>query len=229
MTTRFITSVFYVAFGAAYAQDITATSAGGQNTSIASHAAMITFVTSNAGSVQEAAKSAAISGASGRALAAVAAHTLPIPLVGSFLTEQMVGRVLKFHHAEIKGFNVGFVQGLSSETLLEKGAYSFTIPAQQLQGTSPLILRLKPSGKNAARIVRSIHIKTKFKDNAINPSATTILGIDQEVVPSRQDVRGGSVVVTSDAALESGEYAIALVAAQADFVPVVTLWDFRIL
>jgi hypothetical protein len=146
---------------------------------------------------------------------------------------QAVGGITKmFHKAKpTKGFNVAVVQGLSAGTTLQEGAMSFTVPAQSLQGASPLLLRLKPSVKDSARIVRGVHLSTRLTGGAINPLKSKILGIDQEAVACRQEIRNGDVVLIPNSPLESGEYAIVLVSAQPDTVPVAgaALWDFRLL
>jgi len=94
-----------------------------------------------------------------------------------------------------------------------------------------LLLRLKPAVKDSARIVRSVHLSNKLTGGTLNPLDTTILGIDQDAIACRQEIRNGDVVLIPNSPLESGEYAIVLVSAQPDKVPVVgaAVWDFRLL
>lgn len=137
-----------------------------------------------------------------------------------------------FHKAKpILGFNVALVQGLSAGTDLPAGGMSFTVPAQSVQGASALLLRLKPSAKDSARIVRGVHLSTKRTGGNIDPLNSKILGIDQDAVACRQETRNGDVVLIPNSPLESGEYAIVLVSAQPDRAPVAgtVLWDFRLL
>jgi hypothetical protein len=186
---------------------------------------MVTFVASNSNN---------LAGAAGnRAVGTIAARAVPIPIVGGFVAEQAVGRMIKVFHKPkpLKGFNVAFVQGLSAGTGLQKGDMSFTIPAQSLQGASPLLLRLKPSVKDSARIVRSVHLSTELTGGALNPVTSNILGIDEEAVACRQEIRDGEVVLIPNSPLENGEYAIVLVSAQPDKIPVAgtVIWDFRLL
>jgi hypothetical protein len=149
------------------------------------------------------------------------------------IAEQAVGRIVNVFHKPkpINGFNIAFVKGLSAETALQKGGVSFTVPAQLLQGAKPLLLRLKSSAKDSARIARSVRLSTKPTGSAINPAEPSILGVDQDAIACRQEIRNGDVVLTPNAPLESGEYAIVLAPAQPNKVPVAgaVLWDFRIL
>ena len=129
----------------------------------------------------------------------------------------------------MKGFNLAFLQGLSAQTGLQKGDFSFTLPAQSVQATTPVLLRMKPSAKDSVRIVPGVHIVTKLTGSSINPTATKILGVDQEAISCRQEVRNGDIVLVPNSPLQSGEYAVALTPAQQDLVPVGLVWDFRIL
>jgi hypothetical protein len=189
---------------------------------------MVAFVPSNADELSDAAKNAAISGVEGHAITAVAARTLPIPIVGGFIAEQLVGRIMNLHHPAVKGFNIAFLQGLSARTVLQSGYFSFTVPAQSLQGQTPVLLRLKPSFKDSARIVRGVHIITKMTGSTINPTSAKILGVDQDAIYCSRDSRNGDLVLTTNSALASGEYAIVLIPTEQDIVPVGQVWDFRV-
>ena len=217
--------VFAAILGVANAQNVVVTPSSGQTTALTPHPAMVTFVVSNSSNLAGA--------VGGRAIATVAASAVPIPFIGGFVAEQAVGRVIKVFRKPkpIKGFNVAFVQGLSAGAALQKGAISFTVPAKSLQAASPVLLRLKPSVKDSARIVRSVHLSTTPTGSAINPPSPSILGTDQDAIACRQEIRNGDVVLIPNSPLESGEYAIVLVSAQPDKVPVAgaVLWDFRVL
>lgn len=227
MTTRPFSCclAFTAVLGVANAQNVVATSSSGITTPLAPHPPMVTFVASNSNNV---------AGTVGhRAISTAAASAVPVPFVGGLIADQAVGKIIKVFHKPkpIKGFNIAFVQGLSAVTALQKGDVSFTVPAQSLQGASPLLLRLKPSVKDSARIVRSVHLSNKLTGGTLNPLDTTILGFDQDAVACRQETRNGDVVLIPTSPLESGEYAIVLVSAQPDKAPVAgaAVWDFRLL
>jgi hypothetical protein len=211
------------------AQNAVATSNTGQTTALVPHQATVTFVATNANNVQGAAKKGAISGAAGGAVTPVAAKAIPVPVAGGLIAQQAVGRILKaFNRPKpIKGFNVAVVEGLSAGTALHETAISFTVPAQALHGASAMLLRLKPSAKDSARIVRGVHLSTK--DGTVNSQDAKILGVDQDAVACRQEMRKGDAVLIPKSPLKSGEYAIVLVPAKPDRGPVAgtMLWDFR--
>lgn len=227
--------VFSAVLGIAHAQNtILATSNSGQ-TNITFHAAMVSFVPSNANSAEDAVKSTAISVAENHAITAAAARTIPIPVVGPYIAGPVVNKIMKTFHPDkpITGFNVAFLPGLSAGTILQRGETSFTIPAQALQGGNPALVRVKVSTKDSSRLVRSVHASVKVKNSKINPMAsdTTILGVDEDIIPCRQEVRNGDIVLTPNSALESGEYTVVVLPAQQDTVPVAGgwVWDFRVM
>jgi len=196
---------------------------------------MVSFVPSNGNSAEDAVKSTAVSVAEGHAITAAAARTFPIPVVGPYIAGPVVNKIMKTFHPEkpITGFNVAFLSGLSAGAILREGEITFTIPAQALQGGNPSLLRVKISSKDSARIVRSIHASVKVKNSKINPMAsdTTILGIDEDVIPCRREIRNGNVVLIPNSALARGEYAVVIVPAQQDTIPVAGtwVWNFRIM
>jgi hypothetical protein len=214
---------FMAVLGVANAQNLVATSSSGETTTLVPHPVVATFVASNSNNLAGA--------LGGRAVSTAAVKAVPIPVVGGFVAEQAVGRIGKVLHKPkpTLGFNIAFIQGLTAGTALQKGEISFTFPV--LQGASALLLRLKPSVKDAARVVRSVHISNRLTGGTLNPVETTILGVDQDEVACRQETRDGNVVLIPIAPLESGEYAIVLVSTEPDKVPVASfaLWDFRLL
>jgi hypothetical protein len=225
--------VLGTANGAANAQNVVVTSSSGQTMPLVPHPAVVTFVASDSKNLQGATKNGAISGVGTSAATTVAAKAIPVPIVGGIIAGQAIGGIGKMFHKgkPILGFNVALVQGLSAGTDLPAGAMSFTVPAQSLQGASPLLLRLKLSEKDSARIVRGVHLSTKPTGSATNLPNSKILGIDQDAVACGQEIRNGDVVLIPKSPLQSGEYAIVLVSAQPDRAPVAgtVLWDFRLL
>jgi hypothetical protein len=227
--------IFTAVVGIAQAQiNVVASSSSGQ-TNLQPQLAYITFVPSNANTDVEAAKGAAIGAAEGQAVTAVVVRTLPIPWVGGAIAEFGVRKLGKMFHPDkpIKGFNVAFIKGLSARTILQRGETTFTIPTQALEGGNPVLVRVKVSSKDSVRIVRSVHTSMKMKNGQFptEMAETKILGVSEDVVPCRQDVRGPDVILTPTSALASGEYAVIMVPGQQDAVPVIgsSVWDFRVM
>jgi len=219
-----------VAFAAAMvstasAQNVTAVSGtGSSRIDLAPHAATVTFVASNASTAQEALRSAAVSAAEGKAAVAIASKALPIPIVGALPVEGALRVFGKLRKHTVKGFNVMYLAGLSAETTVSRDGVSFTVPASVLQGGSPTLLRVKPSAKDSARIVRSVHV-------SVGPATPEVLGADQEAIPCRQEASAtGDVVLTPNSPLGIGEYAIVLVPdrSPADDSLGGLAWDFRV-
>ena len=100
-----------------------------------------------------------------------------------------------------------------------------------MQGGSPVLLRIKPSSKDSARIVCGIRVSMKMTGSKINPATLQIFGTEQAAISCRQETRNsGDVVLTTTTPLEAGEYAIVLVPAQTspDGVPSGLAWVFRV-
>ncbi len=228
-------AVLTAVIGTAFAQPgVVATSASGQ-TNLTFRSALVTFVPSNANTAEEAVKSAAVSAAEGHAIAIAAARTIPIPVVGPYLAGPVVGKVINVFHPNkpITGFNVAFLPGLSSESIVQQGEITFTVPSAALQGGHPLLVRAKVSSKDSARIVRSVHASLKLKNSQINPMASDnkILGVDEDIVVTKQEIRGSDIILTPANALGPGEYAVIIAPAQQDALPVAGnwIWDFRVM
>jgi hypothetical protein len=195
------------------------------------HSATVAFVTSNANTAQEALQNTVISAAESKVIVAVASRTLPIPVIGSLPVEGVLHVLGKLRKHVVKGFDVEYLQGLSSEATVQSAANSFIVPEEGLQGASPVLLRIRPSTKDSARIVRSVRVTVKMTESQVNPASMVMLGIDQEVVPCRLESGGnGSVVLTPMSPLTPGEYAI--VGAPNKPSPANALaglvWDFRV-
>jgi len=222
--------------GIGYAQTVTAVSGSGSaRIDLAPHAAVVAFVASDASTAQEALQNTVVSAAEGKVIVAIASKALPIPIIGAVPVEgamRLLGKLTgKLRKPDVKGFDVEYIQGLSSEAALERGEVSFTVPAEGLHGASPLLLRIKPSAKDSARIVRSLHVTFKMTDSQVNPATMKAGGTDQEVIPCRlESGAGGNVVLTPNSPLASGEYAIVLAPSQSSAANALAgpVWDFRV-
>jgi hypothetical protein len=215
-----------------YTQTATAVSGSGSiRTNIAPHVSIDAFVASDANSAQEALQNAVISGAEGKVLVAIASKTLPIPIIGALPVEGALRVLGKLRKHTVRGFEVEYIQGLASESALQRGETSFTVPTAGQQDASPVLLRIKPSAKDSARIVRSLHVTVKMTGSQVNPATMEILGTDQEAIPCRLEAGAGSdKILTPNSPLDSGEYAIVLVPNRASVanVPGAMVWDFRV-
>jgi hypothetical protein len=227
--------VFSSVLGVVRAQStIVAESTSGQ-TPLQPHAALVAFMASNSNTTAELVKNSALGGVETRAMSAVVGQTLPIPVVGGVLSEIGVGKIMHAFHRDkpIPGFQIAYLQGLSASTILPRGEFRFTIPADALQGGRPALLRVKAMSKDSARIVRGVHAVVVPKKSQINPMAndTKILGIDEDSIPFNQEVRNGQVVITLKSVLESGEYAVAIVQVEPTALPLQGsyVWDFRVM
>jgi len=213
-----------------HAQTVTATSGPeSARVDLAPHAATVAFVNSDANTAQEALQNTVISAAESKVLVAVASRTLPIPVIGSLPVEGVMHVLGKLRKQVIKGFEVEYLPGLSSEAVVQSAGISFTVPGSGLQGASPLLLRIKPSTKDASRIVRSLHVK--MTGTQANPAAMEIVGADQEVVLCRLESRaGGDVVLVPTSPLTSGDYAIVVTPTQPSAADALSgpVWDFRV-
>jgi len=213
----------------AHAQSLLVKTVAGQTT-LSPNPAMVGFVPSNANTATAAAKDVALSAAKGQ-VAANVLRAVPIPIVGPFMGPLVGVALKKFHSPKpTVGFSIAYVNG-SSAAAVVPGDASFTIPAQSLQGASPSLLRVKLSPKDSTRIVRSLRLSVKVTGGAVKTDGEKpeILGVEQDVVPCRQETRNGDVIMTPQSPLESGEYAVALLPASQDtMAPVGLVWDFRV-
>jgi hypothetical protein len=195
----------------------------------------VAFIASNSNTTAEIVKNSALEGVEKRALSTVVGQTLPIPWVGPVLSELGVKKIMHAFHPDkpIPGFHIAYLEGVSANSILPRGEFRFTIPADALQGGRPALLRVKAMSKDSARIVRGVHAVVVPKKSQINPMAndTKILGIDEESIPFNQEVRNGQVVITPKSTLESGEYAVAIVQVEQTALPLQGLhvWDFRVM
>ena len=219
--------------GVMHAQNIVVTSDSGQKTEVFPHSASVTFIAGTGNHLQDTVRDTAISQGGGRAIA-TAASSIPVPFAGAIIANLAVGGILKSLHKDkdnsIKGANLAMTQGLSSGTAISKGNLSFTMPDYSMPGTSPVLLRIKPSAKYTARIVRGVQLSAVLTGGLVDTAASKILGIDQDRIPCHLEDRDEGVTLIPDSALESGEYAIVLVPDQEDRMPVSSaiLWDFRL-
>jgi hypothetical protein len=210
------------------AQNVVVNSAQGPM-NLTPNTTLVTFVPSAAEGVDGALKDAAISMAQDKAVAAVAGAAIPIPIVGPLVTNQVMN--LLHPPKPITGFSIAFVKGFASTVAIPPGQANFRIPSQYLEGSTPALLRLKPSLKDGSRLVRSLHLSVKPNGATVTPDAhnTKLLGTEQELIASHSEVSGEEVLLTPNAPLEKGEYAVALLpAANAVATPVGVVWDFRV-
>ena len=215
----------------AFAQTVTAVSGPGSRVNLTPHVAVSAFVVSEADSAQAALQNTVVSAAESKVIVAVATKVLPIPIIGALPVEGLMHVLGKIKKPVVKGFQMDYIQGLASETVVQRGATGFAVPALGLQGASPLLLRLRPSTKDSMRIVRSLHVTYKMTDSQVNPATMKVLGTDQETIPCHLETgAGGDIVLIPNLPLASGEYAIVLApnGPSAANAPVGVVWDFRI-
>ncbi|SPF33800.1 exported hypothetical protein [Candidatus Sulfopaludibacter sp. SbA4] len=233
MNTRLFTLALAVSMvSTASAQNtITVSGPARPEITLATHTPIVAFVTGDLDGAREALNGAVISAGEGKAIGAIAARTLPIPFVGALPVEGALRLLGKLKKPTVKGVNVEYLPGVEAETAIQRGVSSFSIPGQTLQGGSPLLLRLKPSSKDSARIVRGIRVSMKMTGSQINRVTSKVLGTKQDAISCRKEARsGGDVVLTPSRPLEAGEYAVVLVPAQTSQggVPAGSVWDFRV-
>jgi len=213
------------------AQNVMATSGAG-TIALTTNPALVTFVATNAGTAESAAKDTMLSTAKGQATVATLTRVVPIPIIGPFAGPLMNVVLTKFHKPKpIVGFSIAFLPGLSAATAVPQGEMSFRVPANSLQGAVPSLLRVTPSTKDSTRIVRSLHLSVKAQGPSVAPTAenTELLGTTEQTIACRQEIRDGDAVLIPNSPLDTGEYAIAMVpAAQQVMAPVGSVWDFRV-
>jgi hypothetical protein len=229
--SRFLTyaAALVAAMRIVSAQSVVVSSAS-HLTSLTPNPAMVTFVATKAGTVENAAKDAVLSSAQSQVISTVL-HAVPIPIVGPLAGPLMKMAFNKFHPPVTTGFSIAFVQGLSAKTAVPPGEVSFRVPAGSLKGGTPVLLRITPSAKDSTRIVRSFRLSVKVSGNSFTPTAenTKLILVAENVISCRQEARNGDAILIPDQPLEAGEYAVALVpGAQDNMVPVGLVWDFRV-
>jgi len=216
----------------AYSQTVTAVSGSGSGRiNLTPHVAAGAFVVSEADSAPAALQSTVVSAAEGKVIVAVATKALPIPVIGDLPLDGLMRVLGKIKKPVVKGFQMDYIQGLASETVVQRGATGFAVPALGVQGASPLLLKIKPSTKDPVRIVRSLHLTYKMSDGQVNPATMKVLGTDQETVPCHLETSaGGDIVLMPNLPLANGEYAIVLApnGPSPATTPVGVVWDFRI-
>jgi len=217
------------AAGSANAQTVLVSS-GSRAISLPSNQAMVTFVPTNAITVEGAMKNAALSAVQGQAVAATLLHAVPIPIVGPFAGPILNMAINRFRKP-VTGFSIAFLKGTSAGTAAPAGQISFTIPSQSLEGATPTLLRMKASQKDSTRIVRSLQLSVKASGATVTPDAKNakVLGVEEDVVACSRQESNGNLILTPKSPLEVGEYAIALVpSSQQAMVPIGSVWDFRV-
>jgi hypothetical protein len=146
-----------------------------------------------------------------------AASVLTAPLGLAGLPIQLgIGSLSRLRQRTAKGTNIYYLSGISAEATLTKGLVSFRIDPDQsdfdragLKVGTPMLIRLEPSEKDLARILRKVGVACQAK------------------------TEGGTVILSPDQPLESGEYAVVLPTRQvgpgvnSPEIPAMA-WDFRI-
>jgi len=216
----------------AQGQNLTMTVSHDRSTdAVPMHLLMGTFITSEAASAQEAVKNAAINAAEGKVLTAVAMHSLPIPFVGALPVDWFMKGFNKFRKPTVKGFEVTFLQGTSADIAIRADGASFTLPGQGLQALgqagTPMLVRVRSSSKDSARIVDSTRVSYKMNGSGINPASKETLGIERDGIDCTVESReSGDFVLTPRAPLAPGEYAVIANSAQGGAA---WAWDFRVI
>jgi hypothetical protein len=211
------------------------TATGASPVNLTQRTAATTFIASNADNANIF-KDVAQNQVQTSILTTVAGSIMKLPVVGPFGTLVWAGvfgnSILHRGGSSTKGFNVTYIQGLSASVAIAPGSASLSIPAQTLQSsgaeTSALVLlRLRPSVKDSARIVRSTHVVIKQTKSTINPMSTEVLGTEQDLVSSKTETVSGNVIVTPDGPLRAGEYALVAPAGSAA-AGALLAWDFKV-
>ena len=171
--------------------------------------------------------------AAGTQVGTTAASVLTAPLGLAGLPIQLgIGSLSRLKQRTVKGFNIYYLSGISAEATLTKGIVSFKIDLDQsvfdragLKVGTPLLIRLQPSEKDLARILR----RTSISNKVAGGSPQT----EQTVVACEARTDGGIMMLSPDQPLESGEYAVVLPTRQvgpgvnSTEIPAMA-WDFRI-
>jgi hypothetical protein len=214
---------------------VAVTTTGASPVNLTQKPAVTTFIASNADNANIF-KDVAVGQAQTTILTTVAGSIMKLPVVGPLGTLMWVGvfgkSLLHRGGSSTKGFQVTYLQGLSASVVVASGGTSVDIPGQALQAlgvdnSTLLLLRLRASAKDSARIVRSTHVDIKQTKSSINPTSTEILGVEQDVVASKTETGGGNVMLTPNAQLGPGEYAVVALAGPA-VGGAVWAWDFTV-
>lgn len=215
-----------------YAQNfVTLTTAGAGPINLTQRPAATTFIATNADST-EIFKNVALGQAQSTVLNTVAGSLIHLPVIGFAGTAVAVAKVTKIfgHESAAKGFDITYLRDLSASVSVARGNASFSIPVQPgVDNSGLLLLRLRQSAKDSARIVRSIHVSIKQTKSQINPVTTEVLGTEQDVVASHAEVGNNYVTLTPTNPLEPGEYAlVSPIQSSNDPAAALLAWDFRV-
>ncbi len=231
-----IASLFFLIVSTMLAQAITVTaSSKGQNVSLVAHPSASTTLPAHAGYKTEFLKDEAKEEVANRvgstALAGVATH---VPIAG---TAAVIGfgkakGLLYKKQTKTESYNLSFVQGLTASVTVSGSELVLVVSAETMRtygvNSTPILLKVSPSAKDQARIIRAAHVLTELTKSAINPMQTQVLGIEQKEISSKLEKRdNGDLSLTPTSLLENGEYVVAL----ADSVTKELqglVWDFRV-
>jgi hypothetical protein len=221
------------------AQSFVTVTTGGNAISLAQKTAVTTFIASNAEST-DVFKNVAAGQAQSAVLSTVAGSLVHLPVIGLATTALAATKITKIfgsHQSDMKGFDITYLRDLSAPVSIASGIPSFTVPIQRLQtmgadGSGLLLLRLRQSSKDSARIVRSTHVSLKQNKSQINPVSTEVLGTEEDIVATSSATNADTIVMTANSALGPGEYALVVpLSAPSSSDPASTTllaWDFRV-
>jgi hypothetical protein len=226
---------------AAFGQNaVTVTVAAGEPIILAPKSLTAVFVPSNASNAEKTLSTVTLAQAQTTVLGGVVGTLSHVPVMGLPVAVAVAENLTKvFSHAQrdgVKGFNIAFLQGLSSSSAIGDGAATLAIPKEALQSPeasdlTPVLLRIKPSVKDSARIVRSTRVSMKQTDSSINPTASVkVLGIEQDAVACRSKTDSRGMTLTPMAPLKPGEYALVISshATGSSVESILWAWDFRV-
>lgn len=231
-----------VTSGIASAQTVVAMSNSGQ-ASLSMRDIQKSFLPSNAKTSQEALNDKTIAAAgtqvAGNLAGMAGSKLLTAPAgLGGLPIQLGLQAITGLRKRTVRGFTVYYLRGLSAETVLPAGSLSLkvdtdtpTLQSAGLASSAPLLIRLQPSGKDFARIIRTTHIS--YKDPGGNILSADVLGMEQNLVAYRTGREGDRVTLTPDQPLDPGEYAVVLPTRQvgpgvSSPETLVMAWDFRI-
>lgn len=220
------------------AQSFVTVTTGGNAINLSQKTAVTTFIASSAGS-SDVFKNTAEGQAQSAVLNSVAGSLVHLPVIGLASTALAVTKITKIfgsHQSDMKGFDITYLRDLSASVAIAAGIPSFTVPIQKLQtmgadGSGLLLLRLRQSSKDSARIVRSTHVSLKQNKSQINPVSTEVLGTEQDIVTTSIVTSADTIVLTANSALSPGEYALVAPVSSSTGDPAsmtMLAWDFRV-
>jgi hypothetical protein len=210
---------------------------GGDPVSLLAHAREVVFFKSKSNDVAEALKAQAMSEAINvGAVAAVKKVGNGIPYLGGM--SSVAGGILHRGPAKEQGFEIGFLRGLSSSSVLASAPAEFLVPAglgrSDAAGFEPLLMKLHAVERDKVRIIdsRKVRLEPQTPNTFGNadPASKEILACQYESVPieARKNADGSTTVVVTQP-LAPGEYALVLQKPEPKSLKLLdTVVDFRV-